>query len=110
MKVAWHKSKQELEEGKKELIHCIKLLEEVIGEKPYFGGEKFGYLDVVLGGFCSWFHAYETFGNMSIESECPKVMAWTRRCMELHSFSKSLMEHDKLVNYVVNTRKKFGFD
>ncbi|XP_051152054.1 glutathione S-transferase U20-like [Andrographis paniculata] len=110
MKVAWYKSKQELEEGKKEVMDCLELLEEELGQQPYFGGEAFGYLDVVLGGFCSWFYAYEAFGNISIGKNCPNVMAWAKRCMDRPSFSKSLMEPEKLIDFVVNTRKKGGLD
>ncbi|KAL6313432.1 hypothetical protein AAG906_003704 [Vitis piasezkii] len=51
-------------------------------EKPYFGGEKIGFVDVALVTFSCWFYAYETFGNFSIEAECPKLIAWTKRCME----------------------------
>ncbi|KAK6157483.1 hypothetical protein DH2020_011731 [Rehmannia glutinosa] len=106
MKITWHKSKEELEEGKKEMIYCLKLLEEQLGEKAYFGGEILGYLDVVLGGFCSWFYAYETFGNISMEIECPKLMAWIKRCMKRESFSKSLKEPHKIVDFVVQLRNK----
>ena len=35
------------ETAKKELIGCFKLLEEELGDKPYFGGERFGFIDVI---------------------------------------------------------------
>ncbi|KAI3453152.1 hypothetical protein Pfo_009815 [Paulownia fortunei] len=108
MKVTWYKSKEELEEGEKELIDCLKQLEEVLGEKPYFGGETLGYVDVVLGGFCSWFSAYEAMGNISLEAECSRLMAWNKRCMERESFSKSLQEPHKIHDFVVQLRARRG--
>ena len=54
---------EELEAAKKEFIEALKVLEGELGDKPYFGGEEFGYVDVALIPFYSWFHAYETCGN-----------------------------------------------
>ncbi|KAK6122267.1 hypothetical protein DH2020_044000 [Rehmannia glutinosa] len=105
MKITWHKTKEELEEAEKELIDCLKPLEQVLGDKPYFGGERLGYLDIVLGGFCSWFCAIDMgLGNISIEGECSKLMEWTKRCMERESFSKSLDEPHKVHDFVVKIR------
>lgn len=41
------------EAAKKELIGCFKLLEGELGNKPYFGGESFGFTDVSLIPFYS---------------------------------------------------------
>ncbi|RVW57825.1 putative glutathione S-transferase parC [Vitis vinifera] len=62
---------EEQETAKKEFIECLKLLEGELGEKPYFGGENFGFVDVALVTFSSRFYAYESIGNFSIEAECP---------------------------------------
>ncbi|RVW79443.1 putative glutathione S-transferase [Vitis vinifera] len=78
----WTTKGEDQEAAKKEFIECLKLLEGELGEKPYFGGENFGFVDVALVTFSCWFYAYETFGNFSIEAECPKLIAWTKRCME----------------------------
>lgn len=109
MKVTWYKSREEWDEGEKELMDCLKKLEQVLGERPYFGGGTLGYLDVVLGGFCSWFCAYdEALGNTRIEDECPKLMAWTKRCMERHSFSNSINPPHKIAEFVLQLRKRNG--
>ncbi|KAL0399536.1 UNVERIFIED_CONTAM: Glutathione S-transferase U25 [Sesamum radiatum] len=47
-KITWHRYKHEAAEGKKELIENLKVLEGVLEDKPYFGGETFGYLDIAL--------------------------------------------------------------
>ncbi|CDP11582.1 unnamed protein product [Coffea canephora] len=73
---------EELEAAKKEFIEALKVLEGELGDKPYFGGEEFGYVDVALIPFDSWFHAYETCGNFKIGAQCPKFAAWAKRCMQ----------------------------
>ncbi|XP_065861668.1 probable glutathione S-transferase [Euphorbia lathyris] len=106
----WSTKGEELETSKKELIEALKLIEGELGEKAYFGGENIGYMDVVLVPYYSWFYAYETFGNFSIESECPKLIAWAKRCMEKESVSKSLPDSHKVYEFVQVLRKKFGVE
>ncbi|KAL6314244.1 hypothetical protein AAG906_012611 [Vitis piasezkii] len=106
----WSTKGEEQETGKKEFIECLKLLEGELGEKPYFGGEKIGFVDVALVTFSCWFYAYETFGNFSIEAECPKLVAWTKRCMEKESVSSSLEDPHKVHGFVVRIRKKLGIE
>ncbi|KAH6788764.1 hypothetical protein C2S51_003770 [Perilla frutescens var. frutescens] len=89
IKTTWYKTKEELKEAEKEMIDCLNVLEDKLGEKPYFGGETVGYMDVVLGGFCCWFPAYHEWGSFSIDHHFPKLMAWAQRCMQRESFSKS---------------------
>ncbi|KAL3846104.1 hypothetical protein ACJIZ3_003507 [Penstemon smallii] len=109
-KILWTPKGEEKEAGKKEFIESLKLLEGVLGEKPYFGGEDFGYVDVALITFYSWFYAYETIGEFSIEQHCPKLMEWAKRCMERESVSKSLADPHKICDTVLMLRKKHGVE
>ncbi|KVH93193.1 probable glutathione S-transferase [Cynara cardunculus var. scolymus] len=102
---------EEHEAARKEFISCLKLLEGALGDEPYFGGESFGYLDVSLIPFYSWFQAYETYGNMIIEHECPKLIAWVKRCIQnKESVSNTLPELEKVLGFVQHLRKRFGID
>ena len=94
--------------AKKEYIESLKLLEGELGDKPYFGGENLGYLDVVLVPFYSWFYAYEKCGNFSIEEECPKLIAWAKRCLQKESVSKSLPDQEKVYGCVLQLKKVLG--
>ena len=104
----WASKGEEQEEGKTEVIGILKQLEEVIGEKAYFGGECLGFVDIVLIGYYTWFYAYETIGNFSIESECPKIMSWAKRCLQNESVSESLPDPKKVCDFVLQMKKKYG--
>ena len=58
--------------------------------------------------YSCWFDAYESYGNFSIEAECPKLIAWTKRCLEKESVSSSLADPHKVHDFVAWLRKKFG--
>lgn len=92
--------------AKEELIECFKLLESEVGEKPYFGGNTFGLVDVALIPFYSWFYALETCGNLSLIDECPKLVAWAKRCMQRDSVSKSLPDQYKIYQHLLELKKK----
>ncbi|KAJ9153408.1 hypothetical protein P3X46_026851 [Hevea brasiliensis] len=109
-KKTWATKGEELEAAKKEFIDALKLLEVELGNKPYFGGETIGYVDVVLIPFYCWFYAYETCGNFSIEPECPVLIAWAKRCMQKESISESLPDQQKVYEFVLMMRKNLGIE
>ncbi|CAI8595288.1 unnamed protein product [Vicia faba] len=108
--LVWTKNGEEKEAAKKEFIEALKLLEQELGDKSYFGGEKLGYVDVALIPFYTWFKGYETFGNINIEKECPKFIDWAKRCIEIESVSKSIPDQDKVYQFIVEVRKKRGIE
>ncbi|KAK1433971.1 hypothetical protein QVD17_10889 [Tagetes erecta] len=102
---------EEHEASRNEFIECLTLLQGELGDKPYFGGENFGFLDVSLIPFYSWFQAYETYGNFNFERECPKLISWAKRCIENKpSVSDTLPDSPKVLAFVQHLRKKFGID
>ncbi|PSS16045.1 Glutathione S-transferase [Actinidia chinensis var. chinensis] len=106
-KKVWLSSGEEQEAAKNELMGCFKLLEGELGDKAYFGDDTFGIVDVLLVPFYSWFYMFEKCGNMSIEAECPKLVAWGKRCMEKESVSKSLPDQHKVYDFLMEIKSKF---
>ncbi|XP_058004900.1 probable glutathione S-transferase [Hevea brasiliensis] len=88
-------------ESKKELIECFKILEEELGDKPYFGGESFGYVDLSLIPCYSSFYTYETLGKLIMAEECPKIVDWAHRCLQKESVSKSLCDQRKFYETIL---------
>ncbi|XP_073119338.1 probable glutathione S-transferase [Henckelia pumila] len=109
-RIVWLKTGEEQETGKKDMIDALKLLESELGDDPYFGGENFGFLDIALVTYYSWFHAYEVCGKLSFDDHCPKLIAWAKRCMEKETVSKSLADQNKVLEYVLLLRKKYGVE
>ncbi|CAN1263141.1 Probable glutathione S-transferase parA [Linum perenne] len=79
-KKIWAGKGEEKEAGKKELIEALKILEEELGNKTYFG-----------------------------EAECPKLIDWAKRCLEKESVSRSLVDPIKVYNeLILEIKKKYG--
>ena len=103
----WSTKGEEQEAGKKEFFEILKTLEVELGDKPYFGCETFGYVDLSFITFYSWFHACEVLGNINIEAECPKIIAWAKRCLQKESVAKTLPDQKKVYEFVAQMRKRF---
>ncbi|XP_050147895.1 probable glutathione S-transferase isoform X7 [Malus sylvestris] len=101
---------EEYDAAKEDFLDCIGVLEGELGDKPFFGGETLGFVDVALVPLYSWFLVYEKAGNFSVEAEHPKFIAWAKRCMEKESVSKSLPEQEKVYDFFMLTRKKRGIE
>ncbi|KAH6780822.1 glutathione S-transferase TAU 19 [Perilla frutescens var. hirtella] len=105
----WTRKGEEQEAAKKEFIDALVLLQGELGDKPYFGGDQFGFVDISLITFYCWFYAYEKCGNFSIEEHCPKLISWAKRCMEKETVSKSLPDPNEVYEFVLMLKNKYGF-
>ncbi|KAG1348213.1 putative Acetylornithine aminotransferase, mitochondrial [Cocos nucifera] len=76
--LAWRVKAEAQVAAKNEFIAQLKLLEEELAQNPFFGGETFGYMDILFVSFASWFYAYEKSANFSIEDECPRLVTWKK--------------------------------
>ncbi|XP_061371511.1 glutathione S-transferase 3-like [Gastrolobium bilobum] len=106
----WLSKGEEHEAGKNELISIFKQLEETLGDKAFYGGDTFGFVDVGLIPFYSWFYTFETFGNFKMEAECPSLMAWVKRCMQREAVSKTLPDEKKVYDLVLAVQKALGLE
>ncbi|XP_018510569.1 glutathione S-transferase U25 isoform X2 [Brassica rapa] len=110
VRLMWGAKGEEQEAGKKEFVEMLKTVESELGDKTYFGGEAFGYVDIALIGYYCWFDAFEKYGNFSIKAECPKIIAWAKRCMKRDSVAKSLPDSEKVTELVPELKKKMGIE
>nr|BAK22528.1 tau glutathione S-transferase [Allium cepa] len=106
----WKLKGEGQEEAKKEFIDILKTLEKELGDKKFFNGDTFGYVDIALVPFTAWFYTYETSANFSAEKEVPKLVEWGKRCMERESVAKSLHDPKKVYEFVCMLKKKFGIE
>ncbi|XP_065023287.1 probable glutathione S-transferase GSTU1 [Musa acuminata AAA Group] len=69
--------------AKEVFVGNLKLLEGELGDKKYFAGDAFGFVDIALVPFVSWFYSYETCAGFSIEDLAPSG-AWSARAWPSH--------------------------
>ncbi|KAJ7964408.1 putative Glutathione s-transferase [Quillaja saponaria] len=106
----WQSTGEAVEVGKKDFIEILKQLEGALGEKDYFGGDSFGFVDIIAIPFSSWFLAYEIFGGFKVEDHCPKISAWIKRCLQRESVAKVLPDPERVYEFVTTFRKMQGIE
>lgn len=104
----WTREEEKREAGKEEFLGVLKVLETELGDKPFFGGDVFGYVDVALIGFYNWFLAYEAFGYFVIDTECPKLGPWANRCLRRKAVAHSLPDNNEVMEISLRLRTKLG--
>ncbi|CAD6235723.1 unnamed protein product [Miscanthus lutarioriparius] len=97
-------------QARTEMVEILRTLEGALGEGRFFGGEAFGFVDVALVPFTSWFLAYEWFGDLSVEKECPRLAAWAKRCAERPSVAKNLYPPEKVYESICGMKKRLGIE
>ena len=88
----------------------MKQLEEALGDKDFFGGDTFGFVDIIAIPLTSWFYAIEKLGNFKVEDECPKFSAWVKMCLKRESVAKVLPDPEKVYEFVIMFRKMQGIE
>ncbi|RDD63494.1 glutathione S-transferase family protein [Ferruginivarius sediminum] len=66
------------EERRAEIARRFARLETVLGDGPFFDGERFSMVDAVFGPVFRYFDAFETAGDLGFFQDTPKVQAWRR--------------------------------
>ncbi|XP_057863859.2 glutathione S-transferase U19 [Cryptomeria japonica] len=100
---------EEQEEGKREYIEGLVILEETLKGRDYFGGNTFGMVDIVFVPQICWFHSYEILGDFKImlAKKFPNIFAWMKKCLERESVKKSLPQEARVLQAIRQFRKDF---
>ncbi|KAF5786809.1 putative glutathione transferase [Helianthus annuus] len=101
---------EEKQKGVEEFLGYLKVLESELGEKPYFNGESFGYVDMALICFYSHIIAFGKIGNFSVEKDIPKLFAWATQCLKRESVSKALADPNKIYESLIAFKKRNGVE
>ncbi|KAL9437900.1 hypothetical protein AB3S75_023716 [Citrus x aurantiifolia] len=83
----WTTKGEEQEAAKKEFFEVLKTLEGQLGDKPFFGRDNFG-----------------------VEAECPKFIAWVKRCLQRETVAKALPDGKKVFEFVSAMRTNLGLE
>ncbi|XP_006437544.2 probable glutathione S-transferase [Citrus clementina] len=76
--------------AKNEFIEILKQLEGALGEKDFFGGDSFGFVDVIAIPLTCWFYAVEKFGGFKVENQC----------MQRETVARILPDPEKVCEFV----------
>ncbi|KAG8092356.1 hypothetical protein GUJ93_ZPchr0012g21925 [Zizania palustris] len=97
------KTEEEKAEGTKQTLAAAETLEGALREcskgKPFFGGDAIGYVDVALGGFAAYVHAFEEVHGLRQfdAARTPLLAAWLARFVELDSAKAVMPDVGRLV-------------
>ncbi|KAB1207962.1 Glutathione S-transferase U18 [Morella rubra] len=81
----------------------IVLLEEAFEKcskgKPFFGGDRIGYLDIAFGSILGWLRATEKMGEVKLldEAKTPRLVKWAGRFCADGAVKDCMPETDKLI-------------
>ena len=84
----------------------LKLLEDAFVNsskgKGFFGGEKLGFLDIVLGCYLGWVRAGEIFTGLKIldETKTPALVGWAERFTSNKAVDGVIPEPEELANFM----------
>ncbi|KAL9322043.1 hypothetical protein ACSQ67_010096 [Phaseolus vulgaris] len=104
----WTTEGEEKEGARKEFLECLKLLEEQLGDEPYFGGNNFGIVDVALVPLFCYFYTFSLYDNFISEAQYPKIISWAKRCTQKESVSKSFPSEELVKEYLSQKRQHKG--
>ncbi|GLJ45959.1 hypothetical protein SUGI_0967880 [Cryptomeria japonica] len=92
---------EEQEVAKCDFLQNLPILEGELEGKNYFGGDRFGFLDIAFVPFISWFDMFESVGRfkLHLEEKFPNIWAWKKRCLERESVKKTLPPPEKSVGF-----------
>jgi glutathione S-transferase len=97
-------------QARAEIVQVLRNLDGELGDKRFFAGEAFGFVDVALVPFVPWLPSYERYGEFSVQEIAPGLAAWARRCAERDSVAKSLHPPEKVDEFINLLKKTYGID
>lgn len=93
-----------------EMRQVLRNLDAELGEKPFFAGEKFGFVDLAIVPFMPWLLCYERYGEFRVAEVAPRLPAWAARCGERESVAKSLRPAEEVDEFINKLKKVYGIE
>ncbi|KAF7099633.1 hypothetical protein CFC21_101249 [Triticum aestivum] len=98
---------EERAEWTRRTVAAVETLEGALGERSeedgegFFGGDRVGYVDILLGGMVPWVRVTERLSghNFFDASTAPLLAAWMERFGELDAARAVFQDVDRLVEY-----------
>ncbi|KAG8057065.1 hypothetical protein GUJ93_ZPchr0002g26337 [Zizania palustris] len=100
-------------EAQRKAVHeaqqCLKTLETALEGKRFFGGDAFGYVDVIVGWIAYWLPIIEEVSGVTVVTDeaLPLMNAWFGRVVDVDVVKATLPPRDKLVALNKARREQF---
>ena len=93
---------EEFQKARKEVREVLKVLEETIGDKKYFGGEEIGLLDINLGWIALFFGVIEDVVGIKVlvVDDFPRLFTWIQNFREHPAIKTNFPSHQELFDQV----------
>lgn len=91
----------EREEAIKTAQESIEILDKQIESKKFFGGEKLGFLDLVVGSLPNWLEFIEELEGIKLvdPEKFPSFHAWAQNFVEIPIIKERIPKAEDLINY-----------
>ncbi|XP_022640405.1 probable glutathione S-transferase isoform X2 [Vigna radiata var. radiata] len=101
---------EDFQKATKEVREVLKVLEETIGDKKYFGGEEIGILDITLGWIPLFFGVIEDIVGVKVlvVDDFPRLFTWIRNFSEHPSIRTNFPSHHELFGYYKQKRDYYS--
>lgn len=106
----FHTVGEEQEKATKEAQEVLKVIEDHgLGKRKFFGGEKVGMTDLVLGWITGWLECMEeALGVKLLDPHgFPRLMLWIKNFKDVPVIRENLPHRDELLAYFKGLREKF---
>ena len=86
---------QQLEDG---LTLMERAYHDISKSKPFFGGDRVGYLDIALGSYLGWLRVTESFSGLKLldHTKTPGLAQWAQTFCSDDAVKPVMPETDKL--------------
>lgn len=92
-------------EAVQQMVEGLVLLEEAYVKsskgKPFFGGDRIGYLDIAFGSFLGWLRVTEKLNEVKLldEAKTPSLVKWAEKFCADPAVKGLMPETDKLAEF-----------
>ncbi|KAL2231230.1 glutathione S-transferase U7-like [Sesamum indicum] len=99
-RLAFHYTGNKQAEGVKLMSESLEILEGEIRGKKFFGGQTFGYLDIVVGWIAYWLHFTQEAGGYKVmdPTRFPGIDQWTKNFLQVDIIKDNLPPFDKMMS------------
>ncbi|CAD6225269.1 unnamed protein product [Miscanthus lutarioriparius] len=104
----WKRTGQAQAQARPEMVEALRTLDAELGDKAYLAGEAFGFVDIAVVPFATWFLGYGRLAEFSVEEVCPRLLAWAKRCGERESVAKNLYPPEKVYEFIGYLKDTYG--